>query len=124
MIYVESKKDACNCCHNDKNSQFKNKLAGVGEQLHFTKISEDKKMGLRAGQEFKIYLIDFGLGFQNARIEDKAVDIHLFRQALESKHFKHWEKLFHSFLSGYSPKDKKQILERLEKVEARGRYKH
>lgn len=74
-------------------------------------------------QDSRVYLIDFGLGFQNARIEDKAVDIHLFKQALESKHFQHWEKLFQSFLAGYSNKDKSKVLEQLEKVEARGRYK-
>ena len=72
----------------------------------------------------KIFFIDFGLGFQNARIEDKAVDIHLFKQALESRHFKHWEKLFSSFLSNYSPKDKDKILKQFEQVELRGRYKH
>lgn len=72
----------------------------------------------------KIYLIDFGLGFQNARIEDKAVDLHLFKQALESRHFSHWEKLFHAFLQNYTSKDKIKILEQLKKVEARGRYKH
>ncbi|MDO8467707.1 MAG: RIO1 family regulatory kinase/ATPase [Nanoarchaeota archaeon] len=73
---------------------------------------------------FKIYLIDFGLGFQNGKIEDKAVDIHLLRQALEAKHFKHWEVLFNEFIKSYSnSKDGKKVLERFKKVESRGRYK-
>jgi len=74
--------------------------------------------------EFKIFLIDFGLSFSSHRIEDKAVDLHLLRQALESKHFSCWKKLFNATLKGYNAKDKKKIMQQLEKVEARGRYKH
>lgn len=73
--------------------------------------------------ENKIYIIDFGLSFHSARIEDKAVDIHLLKQALEAKHFLHYKQLFSSFLSGYKPKNKTLILQQLRKVEARGRYK-
>jgi TP53 regulating kinase and related kinases len=74
----------------------------------------------------KIYFIDFGLSFKNARYEDKAVDLHLFKQALESKHYKNWEKLFKKTLKGYSSSNKKEankVFERLKKVEKRGRYK-
>src|SRR3989344_5737828 len=39
----------------------------------------------------KLYFIDFGLGFNSDRVEDKAVDLHLLRQALEAKHFRHWK---------------------------------
>jgi TP53 regulating kinase-like protein len=71
----------------------------------------------------KVFFIDFGLGFNSERIEDKAVDLHLLRQALEAKHFNNWEKLFEAVLKGYDSKDKENILEQLKKVEARGRYK-
>ena len=71
-----------------------------------------------------VYFIDFGLGFQNPRIEDKAVDLHLLKQALEAKHFKYNKELFQAVLKGYNPEDKTQILTQLEKVETRGRYKH
>ncbi len=72
----------------------------------------------------KIYFIDFGLGFNSHKFEDKAVDIHLLRQALEAKHFKHWETLFKEVLKAYSKsKDSKIVLERLKAVEKRGRYK-
>jgi TP53 regulating kinase and related kinases len=73
----------------------------------------------------EVYFVDFGLGFNSHRIEDKAVDIHLIKQALEAKHFKHWEILFQSIKEGYKySKDSKKTLEQLEKVEKRGRYKH
>ena len=72
----------------------------------------------------KIYFIDFGLGFISHKFEDKAVDLHLLKQALEAKHFKNWEILFKEVLKGYSKfKDSKIVLERLNKVEKRGRYK-
>ena len=71
-----------------------------------------------------LFIIDFGLGFISARLEDKAVDLHLIKQALEAKHFQNHEKLFKSFLKGYKYHETKQVLEQLKKVESRGRYKH
>jgi len=71
----------------------------------------------------KLFFIDFGLSFNSIKIEDKAVDIHLFKQALESKHFRVYDKAYKYFLKGYTPEGKKEILERLEVVEQRGRYK-
>jgi TP53 regulating kinase-like protein len=88
--------------------------------------------------EDQLYFIDFGLGFISHKFEDKAVDIHLLKQALEAKHFKNWEILFNEFIKGYkktSPlgvpqnsecwgKDSKTVLERLKAVEKRRRYRH
>jgi tRNA A-37 threonylcarbamoyl transferase component Bud32 len=76
-----------------------------------------------------IYFIDFGLGYISRKIEDKAVDIHLLRQALEAKHFEHWEDLFKEFIKGYKSRGRvgrepSKVLERLKVVEKRGRYKH
>ncbi|MCK5624512.1 Kae1-associated serine/threonine protein kinase [Candidatus Pacearchaeota archaeon] len=72
-----------------------------------------------------IFFIDFGLGYISHKFEDKAVDIHLFKQALEAKHFQNWEILFKEFEKSYSKsKDAKIIFERLKAVEKRGRYKH
>ncbi|MBU4493256.1 MAG: Kae1-associated serine/threonine protein kinase, partial [Nanoarchaeota archaeon] len=73
----------------------------------------------------EIYFIDFGLSFFSDKTEDKAVDIHLLRQALESKHHEIFKNAFKAVLSGYKIKnpDYNIIIKRLEKVEARGRYK-
>ncbi len=73
----------------------------------------------------EIYFIDFGLSFFSHKIEDKAVDLHLLKQALESKHYKIWEKCFNAALEGYRKegKDSSDVLKRLETVEKRGRYK-
>lgn len=76
-------------------------------------------------KENEIYFIDFGLGFNSNRAEDKAVDLHLIRQALEAKHFLHWEKFWKTVLEGYEKTSAKakETLVKLEKVEKRGRYK-
>ncbi|MEM4637666.1 MAG: KEOPS complex kinase/ATPase Bud32 [Candidatus Woesearchaeota archaeon] len=71
----------------------------------------------------KIYFIDFGLSFESSKIEDKAVDIHLFKQALNSKHYKVADVAYKYFLKGYNPKNREEILKRLKTVEQRGRYK-
>ncbi|HDL02449.1 MAG TPA: Kae1-associated serine/threonine protein kinase [Candidatus Pacearchaeota archaeon] len=70
------------------------------------------------------YLIDFGLSYISTKTEDKTVDLHLMKQALEAKHFQNAKKLFIAFKKGYQWKDSKKILERLIIVEKRGRYKH
>jgi len=73
----------------------------------------------------KVFLIDFGLGYISNKAEDKAVDIHLFKESLEAKHFKKWEILFKEFLKRYAEyAEHKKILEQLKKVEAMGRYRH
>lgn len=76
-----------------------------------------------------LYFIDFGLAFRSNKWEDRAVDLHLIKQALEAKHFKNWQELFDELIKGYvsSEEDFKEeaekTLKRLERVEKRGRYK-
>ena len=72
----------------------------------------------------KVFFIDFGLGFHSHKIEDKAVDLHLLKEALEARHFRHWQVLFEKVKKGYAgSKNAPAVLEQLKKVEARGRYK-
>jgi len=74
----------------------------------------------------KVWFIDFGLSFFSSKVEDMAVDIHLLRCALESKHYKIWEKCYKVCFDSYLDKCDKgeEVLKRLEVVEKRGRYKH
>tara|TARA_Y100000310_G_scaffold280679_1_gene300578 strand:+ start:217 stop:819 length:603 start_codon:yes stop_codon:yes gene_type:complete len=73
----------------------------------------------------EVYFIDFGLSYFSHKIEDRAVDLHLLKQALESKHYKIWEKCFKAAIKAYKKESKqaKEVLTRLETVEKRGRYK-
>ena len=74
----------------------------------------------------EIKFIDFGLSFFSHKEEDKAVDLHLLRQALESKHYNIWEKCFEAALKGYRQTypEANLVLDRLEKVESRGSNKN
>ncbi|MFB6180992.1 MAG: KEOPS complex kinase/ATPase Bud32 [Candidatus Nanohalobium sp.] len=72
----------------------------------------------------KVFLLDFGLSFQSDRTEDKAVDIHLLKQVLESSHPEVAEKAWENFLKGYKDlEESEEVLKQLEEVEKRGRYK-
>ena len=75
----------------------------------------------------KVFIIDFGLGYLNGKYEDKGVDIHLLKQALEAKHFKNWKILFNKFEIGYrsiEPLEAEKVFSRMKAIEKRGRYKH
>jgi len=48
-----------------------------------------------------VYLIDFGLSFNSKKIEDKAVDLHVLKEALESKHHEIMKPAFEAILSAY-----------------------
>ena len=72
-----------------------------------------------------VYFIDFGLGFESAKAEDKAVDLHVLKEALEAKHYKKADKFWHIILESYKKTSKTSnlTLARLTAVEKRGRYK-
>jgi len=73
-----------------------------------------------------LYFIDFGLSFFSNKIEDYATDLHLFKESLESKHWKISES-FDIFMEGYSKSFKEKANEvfiRLKHIEKRGRYKN
>jgi len=72
----------------------------------------------------RVNLIDFGLSNVSPKIEDKAVDLHLLRQALESKHHTIWEECFGKVLEGYGVSENSvDVTARLRIVESRGRNK-
>ncbi len=73
----------------------------------------------------KIFFIDFGLSFFSEKAEDKAVDLHLLKEALESKHYRIGEDCFRHALGAYKKDAKKssETLKRLVTVERRGRYR-
>lgn len=73
----------------------------------------------------QLWLIDFGLSFFSDKIEDKAVDIHLLEQALESTHHEHKDEFFTMFTEGYKhSQEYEAVIDRLAVVRSRGRHKH
>ncbi len=68
----------------------------------------------------QLFIIDFGLSFTSTKDEDKAVDLHLLKEALMSKHIAVAESAFKEVLRGYNSK---AVEKRLTLVELRGRNK-
>ena len=117
MILVEKSKEKLV----SKKNKIVNRKNEINNTLSHFKNSD---FGWVGGHKSKIFFIDFGLGFHSGKIEDKAVDLHLLKQALEAKHFLRWKILFAKVAEGYKiSKNYSEVLERMKKVEQRGRYK-
>ncbi len=72
-----------------------------------------------------VFFIDFGLGFHSSKTEDKAVDLHLLRQAVVSAHHEIASDFWNMALKAYEKhyEKGKEVIERIKKTEKRGRYK-
>jgi len=74
----------------------------------------------------RVGLIDFGLSFRSNRLEDKAVDLHLVMQTLESAHSSVAERMFTDLIDGYrricGADMMRPIQSIMRQVERRGRY--
>jgi Kae1-associated kinase Bud32 len=73
-----------------------------------------------------VVFIDFGLGSRSKKTEDKGVDIHLLRRALQSTHHKLMKECYDHFLEGYRTETgeeaSQEIMKRALDIEKRGRY--
>ena len=77
----------------------------------------------------ELFLIDFGLHDYSDSIEDKSVDLHLFKRVLISSHGKDYETCYDAFLNGYKEEYSKAkldesnaIIKNIAAIETRGRY--
>ncbi|ASI98751.1 Kae1-associated kinase Bud32 [Thermococcus celer] len=75
----------------------------------------------------RVYLIDFGLADFDATLEARGVDLHLLKRAMESTHYTWFERGFEAVLEGYAEVRgddvRKEIEEKIEEIESRGRYR-
>ncbi|RLG48149.1 MAG: Kae1-associated kinase Bud32 [Thermoproteota archaeon] len=74
----------------------------------------------------KICLIDFGLVEFSEDCEDRAVDLHVFKQSIAAIDPKRLDFIMDRFIEGYSKEfgeRAKEVLARLKSIERRGRYK-
>ncbi|HLC50480.1 MAG TPA: KEOPS complex kinase/ATPase Bud32 [Candidatus Nanoarchaeia archaeon] len=73
----------------------------------------------------ELYFIDFGLSFFSEKSEDRAVDLHLLKEALESRHYRIWKECIASVIESYKKeaKNSSMTLKKLSAVEQRGRYR-
>ncbi|MEJ2295467.1 MAG: Kae1-associated kinase Bud32 [Candidatus Lokiarchaeota archaeon] len=79
--------------------------------------------------ENQVFLIDFGLHEYSDSIEDKSVDLHLFKRVLISSHGSDFIVCFNAFLDGYGSEyelieknESKSIIKNITAIERRGRY--
>ncbi|MFX1489960.1 MAG: KEOPS complex kinase/ATPase Bud32 [Promethearchaeota archaeon] len=80
-------------------------------------------------KEEEIFLIDFGLHDYSDTIEDKSIDIHLFKRVLVSSHGDDFKLCYNAFLEGYRSEYEKEnlnecesIIKNVDAIETRGRY--
>jgi Kae1-associated kinase Bud32 len=70
-----------------------------------------------------VYYIDFGLGSTATRIEDKAMDLVVFKRSLQVAHSGKFKTIWAALMDSYGgTKDLSQILGRVEVIERRARY--
>ncbi len=73
----------------------------------------------------RLVLIDYGLAEYTTSIEERAVDLHLFRRAVESTHARLAPTLYNAFLEGYRTVmggEAYRVEERADEIRLRGRY--
>jgi TP53 regulating kinase-like protein len=73
----------------------------------------------------KMTMVDMGLSFYSTRREDKAMDIRLFKEILNSTFHNSFSRFFDKFLDGYqsvNSKELEKILQRIDIIESRKRY--
>ncbi len=95
--------------------------------LYLLEIFNFKEISGISKEKVKFFFIDFGLSYFSTKHEDKAVDLHLLKRALESKHHEIFEEVFDIVLKEYEKEllqDGKETIKRLEKVTKRGRNKN
>ena len=74
----------------------------------------------------KVFFIDFGLSLYSTEVEDRGVDLHLVRRALNSTHYKYVDLCFSAVIEGYESevgeKKTERVLTKVREIEKRGRY--
>jgi len=133
MKYIEGEKlkDYMNSKDNDKKHQIFNEIGKFIAILHKNgHIHGDittSNIIITPIQE--IFIIDFGLHNYSDAIEDKSVDLHLFKRVLLSSHGTDYKICFDAFLDGYRTEygkakvnESKEIIRNMTTIETRGRY--
>jgi Kae1-associated kinase Bud32 len=77
-------------------------------------------------KEGELFIIDFGLSEVSDKVESRAVDLHVLKQALMSRHYNVYHKAWKLFKKAYEKHYPigREVIKRLLTVESRGRYKH
>jgi len=113
---------------NEQNAEQLAAMIGTGiARLHeYNIIHGDLTTSNMILHKNRLYFIDFGLGFQSSKTEDKAVDLYLLRNAIEAAHWQILKKAWNIILNAYKSeyKDADKTIKTLVQIEKRGRYKN
>jgi len=91
--------------------------------IHGDLTTSNMMLRRRSDTQAEVVLIDFGLSYVSALVEDKAVDLYVLERAFSSTH-PDSEPLYQTVLDAYSetnPKDWKAVGRKLDEVRLRGR---
>ncbi len=76
--------------------------------------------------ERMLFLIDFGLSHFSIELEDRGVDLHLLKRALNSIHFRCADECFSEVITGYKEGVgsgvAEKVVDKVDEIERRGRY--
>lgn len=99
--------------------------AAIGKMHTYDLIHGDLTTSnmILCGEE--VCFIDFGLGFNSPKVEDKAVDLYLLYHAVESTHWEILERMWAAILEGYKANFSQadNVIKTLTSIEKRGRYR-
>ena len=71
----------------------------------------------------RVYYIDFGLGGTSTRIEDKAMDLVVFKRSLQVAHSRRFRTIWACLMDAYKgTKQLSEIMARVDAIERRARY--
>ena len=129
MEFVEGKKlkDVLNGLPEKKRKDVYEKIGKIVGLLHQNGIvhGDLTTSNFILTEDSKLFIVDFGLGKHSVKAEDFAVDLYVLYEALKSVHFKYlnegWQYILKTYMYSYS--NAKAVLNRIEKIKTRRRYK-
>ncbi len=72
------------------------------------------------------FFVDFGLGDFSTEVEERSIDVHLMRRALQSSHYSASDSFLSGFEKGYTEvvgrRVSSEVFQRMEEILSRGRY--
>jgi bifunctional N6-L-threonylcarbamoyladenine synthase / protein kinase Bud32 len=112
---------------NSDKIKFKNLCEKIGEniaKLHNCKIIHgDLTSSNMMVKDEQLFFIDFGLGLISDLVEDKGVDLLVFKKAISAIHHTISQECFGSVLLGYRyANDYESVVSKMMEIEGRGRY--
>ena len=130
MEYIEGirLRDSLNDFSSEKRLRACRNVGGLIGRLHERSIihGDLTTSNMIQTNDEKIFFIDFGLSLYSIEAEDRGVDLHLVKRALNSTHYRYVDQCFGAMVEGYKTEvgDEKteRVLAKVREIEKRGRY--